>query len=138
MSRIDRIGFLLKSAQTIGGLYNGPMRNFTENMQGGVLTKRIPSAPFGNPAERRTVSYDDYTKTGGYEALRNVVAVGADPDHCAILDNFCWGNTAKPDRLGGLVRAAFGCRDAALALELREGVLGPDHPRTLLDLERLP
>jgi phosphoribosylformylglycinamidine synthase len=50
------------------------------------------------------------------EALRNVVAVGADPDHCAILDNFSWGNCAKPDRLGGLVRACYGCRDAAIAL----------------------
>ncbi|MSR75087.1 MAG: phosphoribosylformylglycinamidine synthase subunit PurL [Planctomycetes bacterium] len=50
------------------------------------------------------------------EALRNVVAVGADPDHCAILDNFSWGNCAKSDRLGGLVRAAWACRDAAIAL----------------------
>jgi phosphoribosylformylglycinamidine synthase len=50
------------------------------------------------------------------EAVRNVVAVGADPDKIAILDNFCWGNTDKADRLGGLVRAAKGCHDAAIAL----------------------
>jgi phosphoribosylformylglycinamidine synthase len=49
------------------------------------------------------------------EALRNVVAVGADPDQVALLDNFCWGNPNLPDRLGGLVRAAQGCHDAALA-----------------------
>jgi len=49
------------------------------------------------------------------EALRNVVAVGADPERVALLDNFCWGNPALPDRLGGLVRAAQGCHDAALA-----------------------
>jgi len=49
------------------------------------------------------------------EAVRNVVAVGADPDRIALLDNFCWGNPALPDRLGGLVRAAQGCHDAALA-----------------------
>jgi phosphoribosylformylglycinamidine synthase len=49
------------------------------------------------------------------EALRNVVAVGADPDAVALLDNFCWGNPNLPDRLGGLVRAAQGCYDAALA-----------------------
>jgi phosphoribosylformylglycinamidine synthase len=49
------------------------------------------------------------------EAVRNVVAVGADPDRIAILDNFCWGNPALPDRMGGLVRAAQGCHDAALA-----------------------
>lgn len=50
------------------------------------------------------------------EAVRNAVCLGGDPDHTAILDNFCWGNTEKPDRLGGLVRAAYGCRDAAIAL----------------------
>ncbi len=49
------------------------------------------------------------------EALRNVVAVGGDPDRTALLDNFCWGNPALPDRLGALVRAAQGCHDAALA-----------------------
>jgi phosphoribosylformylglycinamidine synthase len=49
------------------------------------------------------------------EAIRNVVAVGADPDGVALLDNFCWGNPNLPDRLGGLVRAAQGCHDAALA-----------------------
>ncbi|MBN1582555.1 MAG: phosphoribosylformylglycinamidine synthase subunit PurL [Anaerolineae bacterium] len=49
------------------------------------------------------------------EAVRNVVAVGADPKRIALLDNFCWGNPALPDRLGGLVRAAQGCHDAALA-----------------------
>jgi phosphoribosylformylglycinamidine synthase len=47
------------------------------------------------------------------EALRNVVAVGGSLERCAILDNFCWGNTNKPDRLGGLVRAAQACYDMA-------------------------
>jgi phosphoribosylformylglycinamidine (FGAM) synthase-like enzyme/phosphoribosylformylglycinamidine (FGAM) synthase PurS component len=49
------------------------------------------------------------------EAMRNVVAVGADPDGVALLDNFCWGNPNLPDRLGGLVRAAQGCYDASIA-----------------------
>ena len=49
------------------------------------------------------------------EAVRNVVAVGADPDRVALLDNFCWGNPSLPDRLGALVRAAQGCHDAALS-----------------------
>ncbi|RLS58504.1 MAG: phosphoribosylformylglycinamidine synthase subunit PurL [Planctomycetota bacterium] len=49
------------------------------------------------------------------EALRNCVAVGADPAKIAILDNFCWGNTERPETLGSLVRAALGCHDAALA-----------------------
>lgn len=49
------------------------------------------------------------------EAIRNCVAVGADPDRIALLDNFCWGNPNLPDRLGGLVRCAQGCYDAAVA-----------------------
>lgn len=48
------------------------------------------------------------------EAVRNAVAVGADPDRIAILDNFCWGNPTYPDRLGSLVRACQGCYDAAM------------------------
>jgi phosphoribosylformylglycinamidine synthase len=50
------------------------------------------------------------------EAVRNVVAVGADPARVALLDNFCWGNTDRPEVLGSLVRAAEACRDVALAL----------------------
>jgi phosphoribosylformylglycinamidine synthase len=49
------------------------------------------------------------------EAVRNAVAVGADPDRIAILDNFCWGNPTYPDRLGALVRTCQGCYDAAVA-----------------------
>ncbi|MDT8307389.1 MAG: phosphoribosylformylglycinamidine synthase subunit PurL [Anaerolineae bacterium] len=51
------------------------------------------------------------------EAVRNVVATGADPDQIAILDNFCWGNPNLPDRLGSLVRCAQGCHDAAIAYQ---------------------
>jgi phosphoribosylformylglycinamidine synthase len=49
------------------------------------------------------------------EALRNNVAVGGNLGQMAILDNFCWGNCNKPDRMGALVQSAKGCRDAALA-----------------------
>jgi phosphoribosylformylglycinamidine synthase II len=49
------------------------------------------------------------------EAIRNCVAVGADPGRIALLDNFCWGNTERPETLGGLVLAAEACRDVALA-----------------------
>jgi phosphoribosylformylglycinamidine synthase len=50
------------------------------------------------------------------EALRNVVATGADPDRVALLDNFCWADARRPEELGGLVRAAEACRDSALAM----------------------
>ena len=49
------------------------------------------------------------------EALRNLAATGAPPFTAALLDNFSWGNASKPDRLGSLVRASEGLRDAALA-----------------------
>jgi phosphoribosylformylglycinamidine synthase subunit PurSL len=51
------------------------------------------------------------------EALRNLAAVGGNLDRTAILDNFCWGNCNKPDRMGALVQAAKACREAALAYE---------------------
>ena len=49
------------------------------------------------------------------EALRNCVAVGADPSRIAILDNFCWGNCEREETLGTLVRAAIACQDVAMA-----------------------
>jgi len=52
------------------------------------------------------------------EAVRNVIAVGADPARIALLDNFCWGNTDRPEVLGSLVRAAEACRDTALAYNM--------------------
>ena len=51
------------------------------------------------------------------EAVRNCVAVGADPRQIAILDNFCWGYTDRPDTLGSLVRAAIACHDVAVGLQ---------------------
>ncbi len=51
------------------------------------------------------------------EALRNCVAVGADPSRIAILDNFCWGYTDRPETLGSLVRAALGCLDLAVIMQ---------------------
>ena len=50
------------------------------------------------------------------EAVRNCVAVGADPNRIAILDNFCWGTTDRPETLGSLVRAALACYDVATVL----------------------
>ncbi|HHT9117998.1 MAG TPA: phosphoribosylformylglycinamidine synthase subunit PurL, partial [Candidatus Hypogeohydataceae bacterium YC38] len=48
------------------------------------------------------------------EALRQIIAVGGNLRQVALLDNFCWGNTQLPDRLGGLVRAALACYHMAL------------------------
>jgi phosphoribosylformylglycinamidine synthase II len=51
------------------------------------------------------------------EAIRQIIAVGGNLEQIALLDNFCWGNTDKPDRLGGLVRAAQACYDIAKIYE---------------------
>lgn len=48
------------------------------------------------------------------EAIRNAVAVGADPDRIALLDNFCWGDPLRPETLGSLIEAARGCYEAAV------------------------
>jgi phosphoribosylformylglycinamidine synthase len=48
------------------------------------------------------------------EAMRNVVVRGGDPTRCAILDNYCWGNTENPEQLGALVRATEALCEAAL------------------------
>jgi phosphoribosylformylglycinamidine synthase len=48
------------------------------------------------------------------EALRQVIAVGGSLEQVALLDNFCWGNPEKPDRLGDLVRASQACYDIAV------------------------
>jgi phosphoribosylformylglycinamidine synthase subunit PurSL len=49
------------------------------------------------------------------EALRQIIAVGGSLERVALLDNFCWGDTSKPDNLGALVRACGACYDMAIA-----------------------
>jgi phosphoribosylformylglycinamidine synthase len=72
------------------------------------------------------------------EAIRNAVAVGADPGQIAILDNFCLGDPLKPETIWDLLEAARGCRDAALAHRspfvsgkdsFNNAYLGPDGSR---------
>lgn len=48
-------------------------------------------------------------------AVRNAVAAGASLDMLAILDNFCWSSSNKPERLYELKRAAKACYDVAIA-----------------------
>ncbi|MBS1962912.1 MAG: phosphoribosylformylglycinamidine synthase [Bdellovibrionales bacterium] len=69
--------------------------------------------------------YDAYTMAQASldEAVRNVLATGAEfggPDAVmALLDNFCWPDpVSNPKYAADLVRAGYGLRDAATALEL--------------------
>lgn len=40
-----------------------------------ILTKRIPTFPWGDPKNRRTVGIDEYMATGGYETLRKTIGM---------------------------------------------------------------
>ena len=55
--------------------------------------------------------------SGVVEAVCKAVAVGTDPEHLALLDNFCWGLVAEPHIFGALVRSVEGCHDAAMLLK---------------------
>ena len=66
------------------------------------------------------------------EALRNVVAVGADPARTAILDNFCWGNPHLP---GSPRRSRAG---RAGVPRRRGGLPRPIHLGQRLPLQRVP
>jgi len=51
------------------------------------------------------------------EALRQIIAVGGSLKRVALLDNFCWGSTSRPEMLGALVRAAQACYDMSVVYE---------------------
>jgi len=112
------------------------IRQYDHEVQGGSILKPLQGVDNDGPGDASIVrpfldSYKgiilscginpDYGKIDPYwmtasaidEALRQIVSVGGDIDRAALLDNFCWGNTNKPDRLGSLVRAAFACYDIA-------------------------
>ncbi len=48
---------------------------FTPKTNFPILTKRIPSFPFGKESDRHIVSYDEYVKTGGYSALKKALSM---------------------------------------------------------------
>ncbi len=115
------------------------IRQYDHEVQGGSAIKPLVGAGNDGPSDAAVLrpnlssyqgvaiacginprygDYDTYAMAASAidEAVRNCVAVGADPQRIAILDNFCWGNTDRPETLGSLVRAALACRDVAIAL----------------------
>jgi len=87
------------------------------------ITKPIPDSYRGfviaNGMAPKYGDLDPYAMAASAidEALRNIVAVGGDPDKTAILDNFCWGNVNNPKQLGAIVRASQACYDIAKIYE---------------------
>jgi phosphoribosylformylglycinamidine synthase len=63
-----------------------------------------------NGINPRLTALDPHAMAEGVmdEAIRQIIAVGGSLAQIAVLDNFCWGNPDKPDRLGAMVRAACG------------------------------
>ncbi len=47
------------------------------------------------------------------EAIRNLICVGGQINHIALLDNFCWGSPSEK-KLADLVRSSIACRETAL------------------------
>ncbi len=115
------------------------IRQYDHEVQGGSVVKPLVGIHNDGPSDAAVIrpvlgspkavvigcginpaygDFDPYHMAAGAidEAVRNCVAVGADPSRIAILDNFCWGNTERPEQLGSLVRAALACHDVAIAL----------------------
>ncbi len=113
------------------------IRQYDHEVQGGSVTKPL-LGPGSGPADGTVVrgvlgrdrgvvlgvglrhrlgTLDPYQMAAGgiVEAIANIVAAGADPDRIALLDNFCWGDTRRPETLGPLVEACRACHDLAIA-----------------------
>jgi phosphoribosylformylglycinamidine synthase len=114
------------------------IRSYDHEVQGGTVVKPLTGAADDGPADACVLKplgtrgtrglvlahglNPEYGKRDPYrmaisvvdEAIRNAVAAGADPARIALLDNFCWGDPARPETLGALVAAAQGCYDAAV------------------------
>ncbi len=117
------------------------IRIYDHEVQGGTVLKPLTGAcddgpsdgvvlkPGGTPGKTAIIlgaginpeygKHDPYRMAWAVidEAIRNAVAVGADPTRIALLDNFCWGDPKNPAILGSLVEAARGCHDAALTYQ---------------------
>ena len=110
------------------------IRQYDHEVQGGSVIKPLVGAENDGPSDAAVIrpvldsrrglviacgmnprlgDFDPYWMAASAidEAIRNCVAVGADPRRIALLDNFCWGYTDRPETLGSLVRAAIACYD---------------------------
>ena len=114
------------------------IRIYDHEVQGGTVVKPLTGIEADAPSDAAVIKpigtkgtkgivlsngiNPEYGKRDAYkmawsvmdEAIRNAVAVGADPQRIAVLDNFCWGDPLRPETLGSLVEACRGCHDAAL------------------------
>ncbi|HEX7434200.1 MAG TPA: phosphoribosylformylglycinamidine synthase subunit PurS, partial [Anaerolineaceae bacterium] len=114
------------------------IRQYDHEVQGGTVVKPLTGVANDGPADACVIKpimsqgstglvlsnglNPEYGKLDAYrmalcaidEAVRNAVAVGADPDCIALLDNFCWGDPRRPEVMGALLEATRGCYEGAL------------------------
>ena len=116
------------------------IRQYDHEVQGGSVVKPLTGASNDGPGDAAVVRpvlshykgiaigngmnprYSDHSPydmaaNAIDEAIRNVVAVGGDPERTAILDNFAWGSPENPENLGALVLAARACQEIATAYD---------------------
>ncbi|NLE39943.1 MAG: phosphoribosylformylglycinamidine synthase, partial [Pirellulaceae bacterium] len=140
---LDKDGYTKALHKILGSLNvaskHWVVRQYDHEVQGGSVVKPLVGVNNDGPSDAAVVrpvldspkgivlacgmnpcygDFDTYHMAAGAidEATRNCVAVGADPTRIAILDNFCWGNTDRPETLGSLVRAARACHDVSIGL----------------------
>jgi phosphoribosylformylglycinamidine synthase len=112
------------------------IRQYDHEVQGGSVVKPLTGATNDGPSDAAVVrpvlshyrgiaigngmnprysdlSPYDMAANAIDEAIRNIVAVGGDPERTAILDNFAWGSPENPENLGALVLAAQACQKIA-------------------------
>ncbi len=138
---LDRAGIEKTLHQILGSLNvaskHWVIRQYDHEVQGGSVVKPLVGPACDGPSDAAVVrplldslkgiviscglnphygDLDPYhmATSAMDEAMRNAICVGADPSRIALLDNFCWGNTDRPETLGTLVRAAIACRDLAV------------------------
>lgn len=138
-SMVDPGGTLLKLLSHPNIASKAPViRIYDHEVQGGTAVKPLTGVEMDAPSDASVLRplgakglagiavangiNPEYGKRDAYrmamavvdEAVRNLVAIGADPARIAVLDNFCWGDPLRSETLGSLVEAARGCHDAAL------------------------
>jgi phosphoribosylformylglycinamidine synthase II len=103
-----------------GGAVVGPLQgagkvNGTAAVTRPVLdsNKAVVTSQALNPKSTETDAYNMAVNTID-DAVAAAVAVGANVDHMAIMDNFCWCSSDEGERLHQLKEAAKGCYDAAV------------------------
>ncbi|TDU81274.1 phosphoribosylformylglycinamidine synthase subunit II [Prosthecobacter fusiformis] len=113
------------------------IREYDHEVQGNTVLKPLAGASGDAPQDGSVIKVDgsnqlvalacallpEWGKTDPHamgracvdECVRQLVAMGANPERIAILDNFCMGNPDSEKELGALVECTKGMAESALA-----------------------